>query len=213
MGTLPSGGALAGLFWGEERKAGPQGRMLQTVDCLKMGHGEASQACCPSARLGCTLLFPPHLRHSGPAERGSSTPMALLSPGLSLREMPVGAGTVLVSAPQGKVCPWRGGKVCLLTPSASWSSRPGQPEGSNFQKHIFFFLKQCRLSRGELSGRGKRKKGHHHSSECLQGFKTQVCRFPCPGKHLRQFLNTPQFVPTWAGYECCQRYKTIMTAL
>lgn len=95
----------------------------------------------------------------------------------------------------------------------------GAPGKSNLRAAVFkiiFLLKQCRLpgEEGELSGRGKRKKGAIVSVQNVcKGWKTLASCFLCPGKHLRQFSNNPKCMPTGAGYECCQRYKTIIDCI
>lgn len=95
----------------------------------------------------------------------------------------------------------------------------GAPGTSNLRAAIFkiiFLLKQCRLpgEGKELSERGKRKKGAIITLQnACRGLKTLASRFPCPGKQLRQFSNNPKCMPTWAGYEYCLRYKTIIDCI
>ena len=116
MGTLPSGGALAGLFWGEERKAGPREGCFRLLTVSKWAMGSLAgllpfrqtrmHTPVPSltsgtlGQLSGNLLYP----HGSPVTRAEPPGDACRrwnSPGIS----PSGEGLPLAG----------GGKVCLLT--------------------------------------------------------------------------------------------------
>ena len=79
MGTLPSGGAPAGLFWGEERKAGPREGCFRLLTLSKWAMGKPRRPVALPPDQDARSCSLPHLRHSGPAERESSLPPWLSS--------------------------------------------------------------------------------------------------------------------------------------
>ena len=164
-------------------------------------------------------LFPSHqTRMHASAPSLSSGPLGQLS--LWNLLYPMAFSVTLAEPPEDAPRHWSSPGIIPAGESLPANSvGVGAPGTSNLRAAIFkiiFLLKQCRLpgEGKELSERGKRKKGAIITlRNACRGLKTLASRFLCPGKQLRQFSNNPKCMPTWAGYEYCWSYKTIIDCI